>query len=152
MLGNCGGFVQTNFPQSERYPEYLFMNNIQYALVVLFVLAITSLTCLNVPTETAYALGVFTGLMAGLVATYMVLILCYRSMTFFMSLLGSISLCLYAAIMFSMGVVNPLIGAVDLSTYGIMIYFVIGFGCLIASLVVIANANSKYTEQSQVRE
>lgn len=152
MLGYCGGFVQTNFPQSERNPEYQFMNNIQNALVVLFVLAIISLTCLNAPTETAYAFGVFTGLMASLVVTYMVLILCYRSMTLFMSLLCSISLCFYAAIMLSMGVVNPLIGAVDLSTYAIMMYLVIGLGCLLASLVVIANAYTKYAEQLQVRD
>lgn len=128
------------------------MKNIKIALVSMFILAVISMTCMNQYNQLANALGVFIALMAGTVATYMVMILCYRSMTFFVSLLSSIGLCIYAAIMISMGVINSLIGAVDLPLYGIMLYLIIGIGCMTASMLVISNAYAKYTEQSQVRE
>lgn len=133
------------------YPENL-MNNFQTALVVMLILAVISISCLSSHTEIAYAFGVFTGLLAGTVAAYMVMILCYRSMAFFVSLLSSIALCLYSALMISMGVINPLLNKVDMSLYGMMLYLIIGFGCFIASALIIHNAFVKYTEQSQVRE
>lgn len=128
------------------------MNNFQTALVVMLILAVISISCLSSHTEIAYAFGVFTGLLAGTVAAYMVMILCYRSMAFFVSLLSSIALCLYSALMISMGVINPLLNKVDMSLYGMMLYLIIGFGCFIASALIIHNAFVKYTEQSQVRE
>lgn len=133
------------------YSENL-MNNFQTALVVMLILAVISISCLSSHTEIAYAFGVFTGLLAGTVAAYMVMILCYRSMAFFVSLLSSIALCLYSALMISMGVINPLLNKVDMSLYGMMLYLIIGFGCFIASALIIHNAFVKYTEQSQVRE
>lgn len=128
------------------------MNNFQTALVVMLILAVISISCLSSHTEIAYAFGVFTGLLAGTVAAYMVMILCYRSMAFFVSLLSSIALCLYSALMISMGVINPLLNKVDMSLYGMMLYLIIGFGCFISSALIIHNAFVKYTEQSQVRE
>lgn len=118
----------------------------------MFILAVISITCMNQHNLTTNAIGVFVALLAGTVAAYMVLILCYRSMTYFVSLLSSMSLCFYAAIMISMGVMNPLIGAVDMPLYGTMLYLIIGFGCLIASMLVMTNAHEKYSDKSQVPE
>lgn len=128
------------------------MKNIQIALVSMFVLAVISITCMNQYNQLANAFGVFMALLVGTVATYMVMILCYRSMTFFVSMLSSMGLCIYAAIMISMGVINPLIGAVNLSVFGVMMYLIIGFGCFTASMLLITNAYAKHIEQSQVRE
>ena len=54
------------------------MKNIKIALVSMFILAVMSMTYINQYNQLANALGVFIALMAGTVATYMVMILCYR--------------------------------------------------------------------------